>query len=785
MNKTAIFCDKLTKFCLYFLVFALPIFSLPWNFEILEFNKQLLLAVLTIFATLGWLGRMIAEKKIALRKSFLNLLVVLYLVIYGLSSWFSIDRIKSFLGASGLEKDAFITVLCFVLLYFVIINNVRELKTIKKLLGSLFLGTALIALFALLQFLEIFLPFSQNKAFNTIGTLSGLGIFLAFSFILILSFFLKPQEEEPEKSKKTILKILLSALSILILFLLISIDTWTVWASFTLALAFLLAFAVIRAHEIKNLSWLIFPMAGLALAVLFFFIRTPINFNLPAELMPSIRASAETSLKTLQESPLLGSGPSTYTFDFAKHKPKEINLTPFWNIKIDRSAIRALTMLATVGLLGVISWLFLALFLAAKLFINLIRGKKDKLWLYTLSLGSAWFLLFCAKFLYSSNLTLEFLFWFATALLVVLTSRNFLEVSLSESPRASLFLSFLLTLAIIFSISSLYLLGQRYMADLKFAKAVAAGERGEEPEKIIDYLNQAVSLNRFNDAYFRNLAQGFLIKINQTLSLPPTKEGAKEIQNQLEAAIITGKKATELGPKNSANWSVLASIYGTSLPLGIPGADEWAINSYNKAIELEPNNPFLFTELGKIYLASADLLNQKTANLEGGEKAEAEKKAKENLDKAKEQFSKAISLKQDYYPAHFQSALVLIRQKETDEAIKKLEALKDILPTDIDVSLQLATLYYQNDQKDKAVLELKRILEFVPNFANARWLLAKIYEEQDEKSKAIAELEEILKTDPENEQVKKKLEELKAPAEPAEPALPSESETELESLPSE
>ncbi len=768
MNKLAIFCDKLTKFCLYFLVFAMPIFFLPWSFEILEFNKQTLLAAITIFAVLGWLGRMLAEKKIALRKSFLNLLAILYLTIYALSTWFSIDKIKSFLGTSGVEKDAFITVLCFVLLYFVIVNNVRELKTIKKLLGSLFLGTALAAFFVLLQFLEL-LTFSQNKAFNTIGTLSGLGISLSFSFVLAFSFLLSPHEEATEKRKSAVLKILLASLLILILFLLISIDTWMIWASLAVVLAFLLAFAVLRAHEIKNLAWLTFPMAGLALAVLLFFIKTPVNFRLPAEVMPSIRASAETSLKTLQESPLLGSGPSTYVFDYAKNKPKEINLTPFWNLKIDRSAIRFLTMLATVGLLGIVSWLLLALFLAGKLFIHLIREKTDKLWIFSLSIGSGWLLLLIAKFLYSSNLTLEFFFWFAAALLVVLTCRNFWEISLSESPRASILLSFLLTLAIIFSISSLFLLGQRYAADLKFARAVEAGERGEEPEKIIASLNQAIYLNRFNDAYFRNLAQGLLIKINQTLSLEPTEERAKEIQNHFESAVIVAKRATELGPKNSANWIVLASIYGTILPIGVPGADEWAVNSYSKAIELEPANPLLFTELGKIYLTAADFEKQKAASLEGGAKAEAEKKAKENLEKAKEQFLQALSLKSDFTPAEFQLALVLARQEKTDEAIKKLEMLREVLPTDIDVSLQLAMLYYQEEQKDKAVSELKRILEFVPNFANARWLLAKIYEEQGEKSEAISELEEILKTDPENEQVKKKLEELKAPSAPKEP----------------
>jgi len=769
MTKLANLCDKIVRWALYFLVFALPIFFLPWTFETLEFNKQNFLAILTLIAGLAWLGKMIAERQIVFRRSFLNLIVLLYFLVYTLATIFSIDKFRSFLGASGVEKDGFITVLCFIILYFIVINNVREIKILKNLIYAVLLGTGLSAIFSFLGFTG-FLPdkILPSRALNTIGTLNGFGVFLAAVFLLISALFLKV---EPEADRKFLEKFLLAVLAALFLFLLISIDTWAIWAVFVPALAIFLAFTILKAQEIKNLGWVAMPMAALVIAIMFFFIPTPIKFNLPAEVMPSFSASGQIARQTLDESPFLGSGPGTFIFDYAKYKPEGVNLTSLWNVQFDRSASRVLTMLSTTGLFGFISWFFIIVVLAVLVLLNLAKGKVNQLWTYNLGLASSWFLLLIAKFLYSSNLTLEFLFWILTALLVTLVSHKFLEISLDQAPRTSLALSFILTLGIIFTVSSFYLIGQRYVADFNFRRAVLAAESGEQMEKVVEYFDRAASQNRWSDTYLRNLAQSLLLQINQELNKEPSEERARKIQNLIASDINVAKRSTELSPKNSANWSTLASIYGTIMPI-IPGADQWAITSWEKAIELEPKNPFFYTEFGKVYAGIADLAAPNLQAEDETTKKEAQIKINENLVKAEEQFNKAITLKGDYAPAHFELAMVYSRQGKIKEAISKLEAMRLNLPNDIGVAFQLGLLYYQNKEQDKAVTELERAVELAPNFANARWYLAAIYEEQGKKDLAIAQLEEILKTNPENETVKKKIEALKSPPAEIKPEIP-------------
>lgn len=770
MNKIANICDKILKASLYLLVFALPLFFLPWTFETLDFNKQNLLIVLTLFAGLAWLGKMVASRQVVLRRSFLNVLILLYVVIYTLATIFSLDSIRSFIGASGLEKEGLVTVLCFVVLYFVIINNFRDIKAVKNLLYSYILGAGLVTVWTILAFLGV-LPsvLIASQALNSVGTLNSLGIFLGAAFVLLCPLFLGAETEKATSKKNLILKIVMAVFAVLTLFLLATIDNWTVWAIFAPAVALILAFVVIRAHEVKNLGWLALPMAAFVVTVLLFFINTPIATRLPAEIMPSFSASAGIARQTLQEAPLLGSGPSTFVFDYAKFKPAGVNETQLWDVKFDRSASRVLTMLTTTGLFGIISWLFLIIFLAVQTVFNLIKEKSGALWLNQLAVGSAWFLLLIAKFLYSSNLTLEFSFWVLTAILIVMTSHKFWEISLGSAPRISLILSFLLALGMILAISSFYLIGERYAADARFVQALSSINRGEDLSKTTELFNSAASLNQRNDVYLRNLAQSLQAQINQELAATPSEERAKKIQELVAADINVAKRATELSPKNSANWAALASIYQTVMPL-IQGSDEWAVSSWQKAIELEPGNPYLYTELGKTYASMADILSSGLQSSDEKVKADAETKIRENLAKAEEQLSKAIEVKADYAPAHFELALVYSRQGKIKEAISKLEAIKLDLPNDIGVAFQLGLLYAQNKELDKAVTELSRAVELAPNFANARWYLAVIYEEQGKKDLALVQLEEILKTNPENETVKQKIDSLKNP--PSAPAAP-------------
>jgi tetratricopeptide (TPR) repeat protein len=794
-SKLVRVCDAIIRWTLLGLVVLIPLFFLPWTIEVSELNKQLLLLFGAAIAGMAWFGKMLAERRLEYRRSIVNVMVVLFTAAYGASAWFSQSRYMSIVGDFGQEKAGFVTVLAFVILYFVISNNVRTTQALHRLLGGIILGGFVAALFALLQGLGVFLlpfEFAKSTSFNTVGTVASLGVYLSFIVTLAGGLLLSGHGGTGPK-RAAAMKIFLVVTSAISLFLIAAIDFWPISVSLVAASVLLIAFAFVHAKNVKSIGGVLLPIAALVIGLLLILFRFPVSLGYPAEVMPSMKASADITMKTLRESPFLGSGPGTFIFDYAKHRAEVVNATPFWNIRFDRAATRFLTSLATTGLVGTLSWVLVSLFLLVSAGRKLFRADEET-WHLLIGVFSAWALLLVSKFVYSSTMTLEFIFWVMMAVLVVTHRKEFLSVKFENSPRAAMSVSFVFILGLVFTLSGLFVEGQRYAAEIAYANAIRNDRAAGSVDETVKQLDKAVSLNSKNDVYMRNLALAVLVKADRDLSVPPKveqKEGEKKeeydarvqaarqeqvnaVAQLTAAAVNTAKAATDINGKNVANWSVLASVYQTLMGVS-EGADEWAMKSYEKSIELEPGNPALHVELGKIYVYQSDLAREGTQSKDEKVKKEAEAKVNERLSKAVDEFNRAIALKSDYAPGHYNLALAFDRQGKLKEAIGKMESVVNFNPKDVGVGFQLSLLYFRDGRKDDAVRLLEAVVKLSPNYSNARWYLAAMYEEKGDFDKAIAQIQEVATLNPGNELVTQKLDELKkkkeAPKE-AEATLP-------------
>lgn len=248
-------------------------------------------------------------------------------------------------------------------------------------------------------------------------------------------------------------------------------------------------------------------------------------------------------------------------------------------------------------------------------------------------------------------------------------------------------------------------------------------------------------LNPSLDSYQRDLSQLYLVRLNEVLAREDLAPEA--IGSLINDMLDSSRKATELSSQNVGNWNVRAFIYQNLIGL-VKGAEDWAIQNFEKAADLEPKNPYIFTEMGKVYLSKADI----SAQLEN------EEEMTENLAQAQENFQKALGLKSDYAPAHFQIAMIYIRQGKTKEAIEKLEATKLVTPFDIGLAFQLGLLYYNDNQLNKALTEFERAVSIDENYSNARYFLGLIYDRQENKDKAIEQFGRIEELNPDNLEVK-------------------------------
>jgi len=774
-DKVTLLCDTVIRVSLYLLVFLMPIFFLPYTFEVLEFNKQNLLVVLSLLALVAWLGKIIVKGKVEFRKNILNVPIVVFLVIYALASFFSKDKYLSFIGSWSQESFSFLTVFSFVILYFVIINNLDSIKRLRNLLTVGLISSFIVIMHGLFQMFGKFLlpvSFAQSKFFNLIGTFNTFAVFAAFVLTLAVAYLISLhgiKEHVFERTKpRLVLTFFLWLLGILALLAVILIDFWAAWLSLMIAMIVFLVFTISRSAKL-NTRWLMLPMGMLVVSILFLFINLPIDLGLPAEAMPNYQSSWQITKGALQEKALFGSGPGTFIFDYSAYKPESINQTAFWAIRFDRAIAEAMTLLATAGLLGIVSWLLLMGVFIYLVISKFIKSQVDSDWLLGVGLFSSWVLFFITKFLYSSNITLEFLFWFVLSLLTLwaLQEVEIKKTSFKTSQKAALTFSFIFILVTTFSVSALYLVGQRYTADVYFKEALALNQQeGGHFADVNLKIRKAIKLNRYEDSYYRILAKIYLDQISNELQKLSSKDAAVKakasgnIQVLIDAAIKSADKATKLSPNNVANWSMLGKVYQNIISFA-KGADNWAVSSYKKAIELEPTNPVLYTELARVYTIKYDLA-KRASKAKNADKDALSSEADKDLQKALENLNKAIELKKNYAPAYYQLAMVHVRKGDIKTAISELELNKAANPKDVNASFQLGLLYYQNGQEDKAVIELQRTLALSPNYANAMWYLASIYEKQGHKDKAIELMEKLAKLNPDNKIVKKKLDGLKA-----------------------
>ena len=738
--------DKITKLSIYLLVFLMPLFFLPWTSNILAFNKQALLVFLVFISLFSWLLESLTQGKITLNMSRLNIPVILFLAITGISTWFSAYRYGSFWGWPLSISSSFLTTLCFVLLYFLIINVFKK-KEILGILLWLVISSSIAALFGGLQLFGKFLlpfDFSQINSFNTVGTVNSLAIFLAVLLPLFLTLYF---------ISSRLIKSLLGIFSLIVLAMLLIINFWTAWVVLLVGSIVILVFGISRRENFKA-NWLTLPMVFLVISVFFgvFRIGIPGLPTTPLEISPSQTASFNIAKQALKENPILGSGPGTFVYNYSKFKTETINQTAFWAVRFSAAASDIIDMLITGGILGFISFLTILIVFFIVILKKLIQKKeKDNLeikgvskeaqfydWILGLGLLASWLSIVVSMFLYPANLCVKFLFWILNACFIVLIEDKTKTWNLEPSSMASIAVSFLFILILILGIGLFFMEGQRYLAEVRYQQGITAWRDGNNTEAVTYLLSANSHTGGKQDNYWRDLSQIYLLRAQEELQKEtPAEELSKIVPVLVSNAVNSAKASVDAAPNNVANWTVRGFVFRQVTNV-IEGAGEWAVTSYEKALELEPNNPYIVTEIGRVYLAQ------------------------EEIGKSKEQFEKALEFKSDYAAARFQIALGYVREDRINEAIAEMEDAKKISPSDVGVAFQLGVLYYNDNQLTKAKTEFERAIVQNENYSNARYFLGLIYDTKGQKSEAIAQFEKIAQLNPDNQETQQILGNLRA-----------------------
>jgi len=655
-SLTVRICDWITKYSIYALVFFLPILFLPWTSEVLDFNKQTLLVLLVFVSLFAWMLKVLVSGRFHLNVNKIYIFAGILALSYLLSTVFSVDRYGSFWGWPRVSADGFITMIGLLVLYFIVSNVFSKKEIINSV--YVFSVSALIAeIFGVLQLFGLFIipaNFAKDVSFNTLGGAGALGIFSAALLPLMIVMLITAK-----KWWKAIfiLSIFFSGLALVL------INFPVVWWITIFGTAMIMVFGIFKRNLFDG-RWMALPMFFLAVSLFFLILNPQIGWfaQKTNEISLSQQANLAIDMAALKERPVFGSGPGTFSYDFSKFKSADFNKTVLWNVAFNNGSSKVLTMLANNGILGILAFLAFVVgvvFLAVKSFFKQDQESSDGQEHYSiLSLGvfASLLAVILSFFLRNSNLSLEFVFFFLTALLVALVFKARKDYELKPSALVTLITTFAFTLIFIFGLGLLILDGQRYVGEISYFNGLSALAANKLDDGIKN-METAVSANSGSDLYFRQLSQVYLLKI-QDVAQDKSKsqdDKSKMIQVLVANSVNAAKIATDLNPLNAGNWLVRGYVYQSLVGL-ITDANTWAISSYDEAIKLDPNNPYSLTQKGIVYFQNKDYQNAKIA------------------------LDQALNLKADYSNALYFNGLVYDQLGQKTKAVENFTALLQLNP---------------------------------------------------------------------------------------------------------
>jgi tetratricopeptide (TPR) repeat protein len=169
---------------------------------------------------------------------------------------------------------------------------------------------------------------------------------------------------------------------------------------------------------------------------------------------------------------------------------------------------------------------------------------------------------------------------------------------------------------------------------------------------------KALSYNPNLDVYQRSLGQ-LSLGIAANISSRPnvTDSDRQTISNLIQESIRRARIVSELiEPASVANWEARAQIYQNLIGVA-QNAEQWAVDSYARAISLDPVNPNLRILLGGIYFGL------------------------KNYELAANSFSQAASLKQDSANAHYNLAQALLALNRRGDALNEYNLVLNLIGT--------------------------------------------------------------------------------------------------------
>lgn len=698
-SNLATYVDNLITFLLLVVAGITPLLFLNQTTEFFEMPKLAFLTVATVVLLGLWIFSWILKGKVVITRTPLDIPLLLLLAIVLISTYFSGTQYSAIYGNFPRVHGSAISWAVYILLYFVTVSHLKSLTQIKNFLLVLYGSAVLVAVVTLMSFFTIFFPVDFAKAVNFTPTGSS---FSTIAFLLMLLPLLLISLARPNKYMPVAL-----ALPVAIGFAATIVFIGSLPTYILLVAVFALAFLVTKPQTLKkSLGLFLLPAITTALVFVLAYMPLPggvnkiqtLEANFPKEIQLPFDISWKVSASAFRDAPFIGTGPSSYLFNFTSYKPVEFNALNFWNFSFDAAYNEFLQVLGTLGILGFAGLVVICLIVlfvgwrSMKVHSSEESHETTQVLLPALAISGVASILLLAVHATTLVSLVVTLFMFGA---LMMSQRSIREkvMEFSIGIKASthdnrqfdlfpilVFVVYLVATVLVFLPKTYSVIAADYYHRLALSQANTNGT------KTYQYLQKAESLNPVIDLYRVDMAQtNFALANALAAQKGPTKDNPKgtltdndkkTIQTLLSQAVNEGRVAVTLSPRSSRNWEVLASIYRNIAGVA-QNALAFALDGYGRAIQRDPLNPALRVTVGGIYYAA------------------------KNYDLAIRFFSDAANLKPDYANAYYNLAIALRDKGDLQNAKLVADQLVTLLQKDTQSADYKAAVAFQKDLQTK------------------------------------------------------------------------------------
>lgn len=732
-----------TKALLAAVIFVTPIFFIPGLNDSLEFPKAAAIVFLTLAAACTWLLATVVSREFRWRTMRGLWALASFVAAVVLSTVFSVNRVVSLSGTAGYAHHALPVILSLALFVVLAVQVLQREEDLQQFVVVLLTSLGLGGLLGVLQLAGMSpFGFAELRARSFLPTGSS-----STTLAILMGMMVPLGVSQLRQQTGRLWRIVVWCALALAAAVMLAVDSFAGWITLLVAAVVLVAFVSVRQSTKTELG---IAIVALVLAVVGMLVPTNGLFgsDVPQDARLDSSVSWAVTKSAVAHSPVFGSGPGTFYYDFVRYVPENFSASS-GSVRFAKASDEGLQMLAMTGVFGVLALVALVIYVIYSIAVaseGMVRTQRAS-WPLASSIVASWCGITASMFFAPTTMTTFAAFWFTLALLAVAISRtNNVKTVTGPKVRASTAIAaavVVVGLAVTATWSVRIVMADREL--VLVAKAVQEVKQIDEVSAMID---RAIRLNPTVPLPYLLRAQSNLVKAQLTVQ---QGGGTGKAQGFAARAVADAESAVSRDPNNPAILDAVADFYKSVASVG-GGSDELVLHAYEREVAVEPNNPVSRLSLGQGYY----LIASSTASAQGADQGAIGT----YLEKARSSFNEVLRIRPGDLSARFGLVLVDELAGNDDVALAALEKLANEYTTSSPIWYQLGLRYLSRKDATRAKGAFSRAVAIDPNDPQAHWQLGLLAEEAKDYAAARAEYETVKKLDPSNTEAQKKLDAL-------------------------